>query len=157
MACPGGVDNACNGRNIIEGACNIDGTCTCLSNVFGAACEIECAGGRMNACSLSGACSPLDGSCTCFRNATHGYFTGPNCSDCAAGYAGSRCTVRCSPNSAAKLADMKTCAGVKPRWGVRAKKGAHGHAAVIGPQSPPYNPAPTAQAVRQPQRGTELG
>jgi hypothetical protein len=78
---------------------NEDGRCTkCMTGFAGSNCVLECQGGSCNICSGNGDCSQDvtgDGTCTCYRNKTNGFWSGSSCSSCASGYFGSKCKNYC--------------------------------------------------------------
>ena len=55
----------------------------------------DCVGVGYDFDSISGSSDPSEGSCSCYGNATHGHWTGPECADCARGWVGRACTVAC--------------------------------------------------------------
>ncbi|CUF96838.1 transmembrane protein, putative, partial [Bodo saltans] len=76
-----------------------NGRCTmCMVGFAGSNCLLECQGGSCNICNGNGACSQDvtgDGTCTCYRNATTGFWSGSSCSTCASGYFGAKCQNYC--------------------------------------------------------------
>eukprot|EP00760_Papus_ankaliazontas_P016552 PhM_4_TR16808/c0_g1_i2/m.52172 len=77
----------------------VGATCTdCSEGYAGDNCTIECPGGRCNLCSGHGACNSGrkgDGTCTCIKTPTDGYWTGKDCNMCVENYFGSTCKRLC--------------------------------------------------------------
>ena len=110
--CPGGAATPCSGL----GTCDpLTGKCSCVYGIYGAACNKECPGGRSNACYLHGRCNE-DGTCACYANATHGFWSSESsCNFCALGYGGGNC----SPPLQHGVLDSGTCHRVFLRIGPR--------------------------------------
>lgn len=70
----------------------------CVFGYAGANCTLECAGGSCNPCNSNGQCSQGtsgDGTCTCFSDASRGFWGGADCSVCAENYYGPACKLTC--------------------------------------------------------------
>ena len=86
---------------------------TCKPNYFGAQCRRQCPGGACNACSGNGICSDGTsgtGLCSCFANATHGYWAGDKCNQCQPSYFGASCTSPCPTSSGSVCGGHGICA-----------------------------------------------
>ena len=84
----------------------------CQPGYFGSRCEKECPGGPCNTCSQRGTCSDGlngTGTCTCYNNATAGFFLGSLCDTCAPGYFGRKCNQRCPSLGGLECAGRGTC------------------------------------------------
>lgn len=71
---------------------------SCAEGYFGSNCNLECAGGACSPCNFHGTCSSGvrgTGSCSCFHNASHGFWAPSDCSECVATYFGSACSRQC--------------------------------------------------------------
>ncbi len=74
------------------------GSCECKPGYAGLYCNITCAGGSVTPCSLHGACSPVDGTCTCDSSNATGFYSGPSCAVCMPEYQSLECRTRCPMN-----------------------------------------------------------
>ncbi|MDP2325029.1 MAG: hypothetical protein Q8N51_13510, partial [Gammaproteobacteria bacterium] len=91
---------------VCRDTCNIDadcnlatGQCMCIGNrdgiatgcdtcnfgFYGPQCTDRCP------CSGKGSCNKVTGACSCFSDATNGYWSGVNCDQCFSGFMGARC------------------------------------------------------------------
>lgn len=74
---------------------------TCDECDFGYAgvnCTLQCPGGACNPCNSNGQCnqgSTGDGVCTCYSDASRGFWGPPDCSECAENYYGAECKLGC--------------------------------------------------------------
>eukprot|EP01012_Entosiphon_sulcatum_P030297 TRINITY_DN3729_c0_g1_i6.p1 TRINITY_DN3729_c0_g1~~TRINITY_DN3729_c0_g1_i6.p1 ORF type:complete len:6116 (-),score=439.75 TRINITY_DN3729_c0_g1_i6:64-18258(-) len=115
QSCPGGACAPCTSHGVCSAGINGTGKCSCvqrtadgwfsgdacdncLTGYFGVTCLRECPGGAANPCNSHGQCDmgiTGAGSCTCYKNATVGYWTGNECSSCLSGYYGRQCDLTC--------------------------------------------------------------
>eukprot|EP00760_Papus_ankaliazontas_P036488 PhM_4_TR8321/c2_g2_i4/m.21677 len=119
IECP---NNKCSGHGSCsrdDGLCTCDhgiisgwwdastGCQTCVSGFFGASCTVSC--DPHVSCGGHGVCNPVDGSCVCFSNSTHGFWSSVGCTqcenmrttesgcvDCLPDVFGATCSVRCT-------------------------------------------------------------
>ena len=102
VACPGPVDNRCNGHGLCRDNNTGDGTCLCDVHWYSPDCSVFCdaslcfreAAGRIPP---HAQCNAVTGHCECQRNAT-GYWDGPQCDVCLLGYWGLDCAEPCDCN-----------------------------------------------------------
>eukprot|EP01012_Entosiphon_sulcatum_P008645 TRINITY_DN14746_c0_g2_i1.p1 TRINITY_DN14746_c0_g2~~TRINITY_DN14746_c0_g2_i1.p1 ORF type:complete len:3710 (+),score=117.93 TRINITY_DN14746_c0_g2_i1:228-11357(+) len=109
IECDGGWRNPCNGH----GTCLVTGRClcsqsdetgfwaqpscdSCISTYFGQSCTLTCPSSVLNAvCSGHGSCDTSTATCTCYKNDTHGHWSGPSCNTCRSGAWGTLCQHLC--------------------------------------------------------------
>ncbi|CUF41097.1 GPI-anchored surface protein, putative, partial [Bodo saltans] len=71
----------------------------CAFGYAGSSCTVECPGGSCNPCNSNGQCnqgSTGDGVCTCYTDASRGFWGLADCSECADNYYGAECKNGCS-------------------------------------------------------------
>jgi len=123
--CPKWNNTQCAGH----GSCTIDLTCNCFdstadgywqaplcekcqANYWGSDCINQCPGGACNACSKNGICNDGvagTGQCTCFANATAGYWAGSRCDECLSDYYGIACSLACPSTANGACNGKGTC------------------------------------------------
>ena len=99
VECPGNATVRCAGHGACRDGHEGDGRCACDADYYGPDCSVECLPHRCFADVQHppprGACDPGTGQCVCQRNAS-GYWAGPHCNECAAGYWGLECNRLCA-------------------------------------------------------------
>jgi hypothetical protein len=95
--CPGLLlvpGSACNGHGTCADGVTGDGQCSCAVGWAGVACDTECPGGAATPCAGHGQCFQ-NATCGCVASTSAGYWTGANCSACAAEWYGPFCNRQC--------------------------------------------------------------
>ena len=88
--CPG--HGSCSGH----GHCTATAECVCEAGYGGVGCQTVCPRSpRGDLCGGHGTCSAATSGCACDASPATGFWAGPQCADCAAGYAGPACRARC--------------------------------------------------------------
>ena len=111
--CPGATSGAVCGGHGACAASAAGAVCACGRGYAGPGCETECPGGWWSPCHGHGRCNAATARCVCFRNATHGHWSGAACSSCGAGWWGPQCRGSCP-----RAPDGAPCAGGPCRGGV---------------------------------------
>ena len=127
--CPGGPDAPCAGHGVCDAGRNGTGRCQCWSSpvhghfggegcrdcvagYYGWTCTRPCSGGATNPCRGHGVCADGaqgTGECTCDANTHRGFFAGPACAECRAGYYGALCREACPAASGRRCAGHGVC------------------------------------------------
>ena len=94
--CIGGHRRPCSGHGACDDGRAGDGSCACDVGWQGRACDVACPGLKASgrACTGHGQCGP-DAHCTCFAALETGFWSGPACDACAAGWVGTSCDRTC--------------------------------------------------------------
>ena len=96
LLCPASASGAlCAGHGSCYAAGPTAAACACAPGFAGPVCASECPGGRFFVCQGHGHCSPNTAACECFADAQRGFWAGPECGTCAAGWSGPGCRTPC--------------------------------------------------------------
>jgi hypothetical protein len=74
----------------------------CKPGVYGPQCRLPCPGGLCAPCNNNGKCYDGisgNGTCACYSSPVRGYWSGSACSECALGYYGASCKIKCNCSS----------------------------------------------------------
>ena len=137
--CPGGACTPCSGHGDCDGGTQGTGRCVCWASpargywrgvecaacaagYYGPGCALQCPGsvGVAGVCGGHGRCADGlagNGTCDCDANVTAGFWAGPGCAECRAGYFGAACARTCPDVEGAVCGGHGACTVADPGTG----------------------------------------